>query len=218
MERLGPPPPGGDQTRGPMFLALSLTTTILVVVSLCLRMIGRVGVLRQFGWDDVCIILASVSYFFQGNLSCSAVARTEGSIKVYILTTGQILSIVTAVFNFKQINAGGGRHTYYLTLSQIFGSLEWVLLSEFLVIWITCLTKVSICLFVMRIPNDRRLKSFLWALIGLLVVVNGACVVVFLAQCRPLKALWDPTAEGSCWKPEVFEAFAYVQGGRALSI
>ena len=113
----------------------------------------------------------------------------------------------------EQIKAGAGRHTYYLTLPQIFESRKYFNLAEILLAIITCMTKVSICLFLLRIPNSKRLRNLLWALILSLVLVNGTLVIVFILQCRPFKFSYNPTVKGSCWPPRVYEAIVYVQGG-----
>ena len=81
---------------------------------------------------------------------------------------------------------------------------------------ITCLTKVSICFFVLRIPTNKNLIRFLYVFIISLFVVNGATSIVFLAQCRPLEALWNPAVKGHCWTIKVFLYIGYLQGGMFL--
>ena len=81
---------------------------------------------------------------------------------------------------------------------------------------ITCLTKVSICLLVLRLPTNKSLIRPLYILIISLFVVNGATAIVFLAQCRPLAALWNPEANGHCWSVKVFLYIGYLQGGMFL--
>lgn len=78
---------------------------------------------------------------------------------------------------------------------------------------ITCLTKVSICFLVLRIPTNKNLIRFLYILIVSLFVVNGATAIVFLAQCRPLEALWNPEVKGHCWTVKVYLYIGYLQGG-----
>lgn len=55
------PPSGGDLNRGPDLLGASFSTVIVVLITIFLRLIGRVFVLRRFGWDDAVILLATVS-------------------------------------------------------------------------------------------------------------------------------------------------------------
>jgi len=186
MEPLGPPPPGGDQDRGSALRSVSLVTMILILISLFMRLATRRFIVHQLGLDDLLIFIATV------------------------------LSVVSTGFNLQQVAIGGGRHEFYLTPPTIIQVVKWSDLSEFLLIWVTALTKISICIFVMRIPNSKRLTKLLYALIALLVVVNGACVIAFLAQCRPMEALWDPAVGGSCWTLEVFVVFGYLQGATSV--
>ncbi|MCJ1407331.1 hypothetical protein MMC19_001402 [Ptychographa xylographoides] len=64
----------------------------------------------------------------------------------------------------------------------------------------------------MRIPNSKRLNYLLYSLMALVTFANGAAVIVFLAQCRPLEALWDPAVNGNCWNEEIYIGFGEFQG------
>ena len=57
---MGPPPDGGDQSRGPDVWAASLVTVLVATLLTSLRLATRAGVVRQFGWDDGTILLAWV--------------------------------------------------------------------------------------------------------------------------------------------------------------
>ena len=57
---MGPPPLGGDQSRGSDILATSLATVLIATVLTALRFGTRIGVVRQWGWDDATILLAWV--------------------------------------------------------------------------------------------------------------------------------------------------------------
>ena len=65
----------------------------------------------------------------------------------------------------------------------------------------------------MRIPNGKRLKSFIWLLIVGLVAVNSSCAIVFILQCRPMSGLWDPSVKAHCWSAHVYLVWGYFQGG-----
>jgi len=101
----------------------------------------------------------------------------------------------------------------YLTLQQITEAAKYLYLAEILAIFAAGLTKISICLFVIRIPNSKRLVSSLYALIGALVVVNLAYAMILCLQCRPIEHLWNPFGPGSCWDSDVYLISGYVQGG-----
>ncbi|MCJ1314436.1 hypothetical protein MMC25_008118 [Agyrium rufum] len=151
--------------RGQNLEIASLITASLCVASLVFRLLGRGPIVRNLGIDDLFILIATMS------------------------------TVVSTVFNVKQVAAGGGRHQYYLSVSQLIESTKYSTFSEVLVLWITALTKISICIFVMRIPNSQRLKNFLLVVIAYLAVVNIVVIVVFLTQCRPIDALWNPIVQ-----------------------
>ena len=60
MEALGPPT-GGDRSRANSVRVTTVTTFVLVFISTSLRLITRRWIIGQFGWDDLTIILATVS-------------------------------------------------------------------------------------------------------------------------------------------------------------
>lgn len=52
---------GDEGNWGPAILALTIAFLVLVLISLFLRIITRVWIVRQFWYDDAAIILAVVS-------------------------------------------------------------------------------------------------------------------------------------------------------------
>ena len=73
-------------------------------------------------------------------------------------------------------------------------------------------TKISICIFLLRIENGKRLKWFLWFLIAGLAFTSGSNIVVLLARCQPFDALW--TMNGTCWSIDIIDGFNYMQVGK----
>lgn len=75
----------------------------------------------------------------------------------------------------------------------------------------TCIGKVSIVLFILRIIGKGQ-KVQAWCLCGLvssLFVISLVCVAFIFAQCTPAAALWDTTVSGKCWDPKVQQGFGY---------
>ena len=60
MSMSGPPPPDGDVNRGPAFLAVSLVTTAVGILAVCLRLYVRARITHNVSWDDLMIIIAIV--------------------------------------------------------------------------------------------------------------------------------------------------------------
>ncbi|KAL8775494.1 MAG: hypothetical protein Q9194_003713 [Teloschistes cf. exilis] len=155
------PPPYGDLNSGPGLIA---STTVLVAVSavvVALRVATRWWVVKNIGWDDITIVLA-------------------------ILGT-----IIGAALDFVEVHFGFGRPSWYLTDHQIREFLkytygEWIQTFASLM-W----TKISICLFLMRIPVSKAYIRPLQAGIVILVVSNVVLTLLWILQCSPIAAAWD---------------------------
>ncbi|KAL9131323.1 MAG: hypothetical protein Q9217_000702 [Psora testacea] len=99
--------------------------------------------------------------------------------------------IGAALITCEVIVGGLGRHQYYLTFAQKKNSraLGW---ADWIQTFITLMfTKISICLFLLRIVDARRFKVALHGLIWFLVLFTSVCVFLFIGVCRPLKAYWN---------------------------
>lgn len=80
----------------------------------------------------------------------------------------------------------------------------------------SCLAKVSICLFLLRLLGDavaKKRKWFLYILILVLFLYNILDIITLLIQCRPTTRIWNRQIAGSCWNPKIQDDFAYMQGG-----
>ena len=117
------------------------------------------------------------------------------------------LGLVTAqVFN------GLGRHMYYLQPEQrqrfhLLSWLDWM--QTFTTIM---LTKISICVFLLRIKDNRSNKIFMYSLIGANVLVTVVSCAMFLGFCRPVHAFWDVGVEGICFSKRQLMATIAAQG------
>ena len=107
---------------------------------------------------------------------------------------------------------GYGHHQYYISgpsfariqyysygiLIQMFATLMW--------------TKVSICLFLSRIPATRSLKRPLYASVVVLLVSNLILTLLWILQCFPTKAAWDLTVQGKCFTKNQLLQIILAQG------
>lgn len=117
-------------------------------------------------------------------------------------------------FNLKYVAVGGGRHSFYLGHQQATEATKWSTVAQLPYILTSCLTKVSICLMIIRLTNSRRMTQAMWTFVGFLVVINLACFIVVTASCRPFQALWDFSIHGKCRSHTILFAFAWIQGGK----
>ena len=120
------------------------------------------------------------------------------------------------VFIVKAVDDGFGRHQYYVPTPQLIEATKWIELSRLVFIAATTMTKISICLFIIRIPNSKRVIYSLYAMLGCLILVNGAWMSIFVAQCRPFSRLWNFMSGGTCWSRDVEVVADWVQGGLCL--
>ena len=75
-------------------------------------------------------------------------------------------------------------------------------------------TKISICLFLLRIVDSRRIRIAIYVLIGCLIIFTTICACLFLGVCRPLKAYWDVGVDGVCLSDHQLESVVLAQGSR----
>jgi len=93
--------------------------------------------------------------------------------------------------------------------------LKWTWANEILIFVTVCLIKVSICLFILRFKRTGWLKWFLYVMMAGLIITNASCIVVLLAQCRPLNAYWNRAA-GTCWDVRIYNGFIYAAVGMLI--
>lgn len=160
-----------DESVGPALLTVSCILLGFVITTTLLRLYTRWSLLI-LGWDDYTIGLTAV------------------------------LAVVRVVIQIKQVQHGNGRHRPYLTQDDYVynNMLGWY--AQILLFISTALLKTSIILLILRIIQDsRKLRIFLIAIIGGLVVTNLACVIILLAECAPVEAYWK--GGGVCWDTRV---------------
>lgn len=83
----------------------------------------------------------------------------------------------------------------------------------------TCFVKISVCISILRLVDMTRpnVRYFIFVLMGFLIVSTVSLVIALLAQCRPLKALYDFDVKGQCYSKNVSVSIAYLQGGKYIS-
>ena len=180
-----PKPPDGDVTSRGKVL-ISIVSVLVFLTALTTSLRLYVRYMkRQYGYDDLFIALATC------------------------------VLLVQLAFSALLFDAGGGRHAYYLDRYKTARVLKWTYLSEITLFFVVCLTKISICLFILRIKKTGWLKWALYALMAGLVITTTGPLVILFAQCRPLHAYWDiwERKEGTCWNVKVYNDSIQVQVG-----
>ena len=180
-----PDPLPPDENVGPALTIINSILISLILVTTCIRVLVRFSI-RALGMDDYTII---------------AVA---------------ILCVVRFALQVVQVNSfGNGRHRWYISEEDYMNNnrLGWYCL---VLLFITmCLLKISICLLLLRIKDERKLKIFLYTIMAGLIITNLGCVVILLAQCQPISVYWVG-AGGVCWDTRVRIYAIYATIGELL--
>ena len=116
--------------------------------------------------------------------------------------------------DFVEVHYGFGRHKASLTPHQLrefqkytFG--EWIQTFATLM-W----TKVSICLFLLRIPVQKVFIRPLQAALVILFLSNVVLTILWIVQCRPVAAAWDSSIDGECFSKRQIECIIFAQASK----
>lgn len=103
--------------------------------------------------------------------------------------------IIGLALDFVEFHYGLGRPEFFLDQHQLLEISKYTY-GQWIHNFATLMwTKVSICLFLLRIPISRSLVRPLQGAIVFLVVSNVIITILWIVQCRPIAAAWDKTIE-----------------------
>ncbi len=134
------------------------------------------------------------------------------------LLSEQMINAVGMGFVMLEVDYGLGRHVQYLPPAHYEGFLKYNFLDWIQVFITLALSKISICLFLLRISKFERWRWFLFGLIGFLVVTHVPLTLLFMFQCIPLQKNWETveqTVPGHCMSKRAVEKIIIVQGGES---
>ena len=119
--------------------------------------------------------------------------------KISLAHATQLGTVIGGGLDFVEIHYGFGRPEFYLTQHQIreyrkYAYGEWIQTFATLMF-----TKISICLFLIRIPTAKSLIRPLQAAVVILVVTNIIFTVLWIVQCRPLEGAWVKEVKATCF-------------------
>jgi hypothetical protein len=146
-----------SEVRGPAILILTYTMVPLLTFLVCLRTYTRLRLTKNFGPDDIAIVLATIP-----TLGCA------------------VLTILAVTYH------GWNRHVWDVTPDELVIALKYALAVEILFSWACSLTRISILLLIMRIMSAsnrifRKLSTFM---IGFVLVEEFIFCVVAINTCR----------------------------------
>lgn len=157
----------GNQQAG--ILASVLINSVIAAIVVLLRIVTRIRLVRNVGWDDYTIVAAVIGHM------CG-------------------LSIVII-----EVHYGFGKHRDYLTEVQYTEFLrysygEWIQTFQTLMF-----TKVSICCLLLRIPVEKYLKRPIQGTIAFLIVTNVVLTILWIVQCSPTSGAWNKQIPAKCF-------------------
>lgn len=78
-------------------------------------------------------------------------------------------------------------------------------------------SKASVALLIMRIMGTSTWrKNFLYFLIAANFLFCTLAIIFTFTQCRPSRALWDPSVKGKCWNPKSQAGFSLFTGSTCI--
>lgn len=136
----------------------------------------------------------------------------------YTIALTALLTTARTGIQIDSVRHGNGKHKVFLsTRDYQYVNMETWYTQVLLFITITLL-KTSICMLILRIKKDKKLKYCLYGIITGLVLTNGLVFIVLLAECSPVKRYWNPDAGGHCWDAKVRIYSIYLQAGAYLDL
>lgn len=116
-------------------------------------------------------------------------------------------------FVMAEVFYGLGRHLHYLSPYQYSHYLRYDFLDWIQVFVTLAISKISICLFLMRLSKFDRLRKFLQALIAFLILTHVPLTLLVIFQCHPVQKYWNKEMQGTCFPKTTVEKIIIAQGG-----
>ena len=127
----------------------------------------------------------------------------------------KLLAIVSTAFNVPEVIAGYGQHISHLSHQQLSEALKWNYLATPLLVLSLAASKISICLFLLRVLRQTRAKLsrfFPYVIIAILTIIAVPSAGYSVGQCQPTAKLWKPDAPGHCNDPRIYVRLGYANG------
>ncbi|KAE9368311.1 hypothetical protein N431DRAFT_347037 [Stipitochalara longipes BDJ] len=168
--------------RGPALVIVNSLLLPVALVIVGLRLYTRLVICRSAGLDDLFIALAAVPAIGLTIAVCLAASRYSWDV-----------------------------HIWDVPLQNIIPSRQVTFTAQFLFLWATNLTKISILLFYRRLSAPSMKKIFDYCVCGTLAFVvcyTIALSIALLKVCTPLAGFWDVSVPHHCIDQIKFELAA----------
>ena len=108
---------------------------------------------------------------------------------------------------------------YYLSLNPEYLAdlgqvLKWQALAELPIAFSLFLSRISICLFLLRIFGAIHYwRRILYCAIAFMTLTNIPLIILIITQCTPMRKAWNPSVHGKCLSSGVTIFAGYYSGG-----
>ncbi|GKU12601.1 unnamed protein product, partial [Fusarium langsethiae] len=161
--------------------------TGMAIVTVLTKLFTTIVIFRRPGWDDLLILVSLIA-----SIVASALVQASSD-----LGLGRHTASVAA-------EPGGEEKMVKTKIFQVVGYPFNIMAYS--------LPNVAILILIERLVGKAKPASrrFLRAVVAIQILLAVISVVIIFAQCRPTKMLWDQSAKGECWSPDVFNDSSYV--------
>ncbi|KAL8788429.1 MAG: hypothetical protein Q9213_001652 [Squamulea squamosa] len=184
MDSIGEAPAGGDENLGPTIITINIVVFIASSLIVIIRIFTRLCLTKNFGWDDAVMVLTQV-----------------------VNTCG--MGFVAA-----EVSNGLGRKRFYLAPGSYKKFLKYDYLDWVQVFLTLLVSKMSICLFLLRLSSFRKIRLGLHAMNIFLVTSHVPLTFLIIFQCSPISKYWHNPLEGPgyCFSKATVETIIIIQG------
>ncbi|KAG7008073.1 tRNA dimethylallyltransferase [Physcia stellaris] len=160
-------------------------------------------------WGTLIVGIVLVSLRIHSRASKKALSGDD-----YTIAVASLVCIFGSIANSYQVYYGGGRHVEQVSPKQLSQWLKWTIIAVFQTTVATCLVKISICLFILRMLNQTHiyLRRLIYVVLACLAVFTLAFLLAWGLQCRPLKAAYNFEIEGKCYSKHELWSINYGLG------
>ncbi|KAL8915510.1 MAG: hypothetical protein Q9171_000075 [Xanthocarpia ochracea] len=204
MDSKGEAPAGGDENLGPTIISINIVVFVASTLVVIIRIYTRLCLTKNFGWDDAFMVLTQVY-----RIICPRLLQDDRWTDVF-----QLLNICGMGFVAAEISNGLGRKRFYLAPGSYKKFLKYDYLDWVQVFLTLMLSKISICLFLLRLSNFRRIRLGLHAMNIFLVTSHIPLTFLVIFQCSPISKYWRNPLDGPgrCFSKATVETIIIIQG------
>lgn len=129
----------------------------------------------------------------------------------------QVTNSVGLGFYISMVLYGLGRHKYYLSDYDYKMLLKWDYLDWPQTFLTLAISKISICLLLLRLSQLSKLKKVLHWLVLFIVATHLLLMVLMIVQCRPVEKAWNTAIDGTCFSKNIIGSILIAQGWRSFA-